>query len=177
MSALPPIVWLAGEPGYDQWAWVRGVMAAHRAGCAFQVLVVERGMPAPNLTLGGRVEVAELDAAARKAHPGMLGTLQVGLSALGTRHPGPVFVGLAARPLAAPKTYKALADELAIVVDVMACTSAVKPRAKGKHGHPILLGEDVRQRALELDPATHQVRDLLDDPHSLDVEDQGILAS
>lgn len=170
--SLPPIVWLAGEPGYDQWSWVRGVMAAHRAGCVYQVLVVERGLPAPNLTLGGKVELAELDAAARKAHPGMLGTLQVGLAALGARHPGPVFVGLAARPLAATETYKALADELAGTE-----APAVKPRAKGKHGHPILLGSTARQRALELDPRTRQVRDLLEDPHSLDVEDQGILAS
>lgn len=170
--SLPPIIWLAGAPGYDQWAWVRGVMAAHRAECAFQVLVVERGLPAPNLTLGGRVEVIELDAAARKARPGMLGTLQVGLTTLGARHAGPVFVGLAARPLAAAETYKALAEELA-----GADVAAVKPRAGGKHGHPILLGEATRKRALELDPATRQVRDLLQDPHSLDVEDQGILAS
>jgi CTP:molybdopterin cytidylyltransferase MocA len=170
--SLPPIIWLAGAAGYDQWAWVRGVMAAHRAGCAHQVLVVERGLPAPNLTLGGKVEVAEVDAAARKARPGMLGTLQVGLTTLGARCPGPVFVGLAARPLAAPETYKALAEELS-----GAGVGAVKPRAEGKHGHPILLGEKARQRALELDPATRQVRDLLQDPHSLDVEDQGILAS
>lgn len=170
--SLPPIIWLAGTPGYDQWSWVRGVMAAHRAGCAFQILVVERGLPAPNLSLGGKVEVAEMDAAARKARPGMLGTLQVGLAILGARFPGPVFVGLAARPLAAAETYKALAEEL-----YGAQVGAVKPRAEGKHGHPILLGEAARRRAFELDPATRQVRDLLEDPHSLDVEDRGILAS
>ncbi len=124
--SLAPIIWLAGELGYDQWSWVRGVMAAHRAGCCRQILVVERGLPFPNLELGGRVEVIEIDAGKRRSQPGMLGTLQLGLEALGDRHPGPVFLGLASRPAASSATYKALSEAF-----VRENVGAMKPRAEG----------------------------------------------
>lgn len=169
---LPPVIWLAGEPGFDQWQWVRGVMAAHRAGCVRQVLAVERGLPHPNVQLGGRVEVLELDAGQRRSHPGMLGTLQLGLAHLGDRDPGPVFLALASRPLARAETYRALYEELGRSQAVV-----VKPCSGGKSGHPILLGVEARLRAGRLDAATQQVRDLVREPRSLNVEDPGVLAS
>jgi CTP:molybdopterin cytidylyltransferase MocA len=166
------VIWLGGEPGYDQWQWVRGVMAAHKAGCCRQILVVEWGFPYPNLELGGRVEVVELDAAARKAFPGMLGSFQLGLEALGERDYGPVFLALAARPLAASSTYRALFG----VLDQEEAM-AVKPCMDGKFGHPVLIGEEGRLLAATLDPKVNQVRDLLLEPCSVEVEDPGVLWS
>lgn len=169
---LPPVVWLGGAPGYDQWQWVRGVMAAHKAGCQCQILVVEWGFPHPNLELSGRVEVVELDTRRRKARPGMLGSLQEGLELLGDRGMGGVFLALAARPLARPETYRALYEEFELEQAV-----AVKPTFEGRSGHPVLLGEEARLMALALDAAKHQVRDVLMDPCVVEVSDPGILSA
>lgn len=168
---LPPVLWLGARPGFQQWDWTRGVLTAHQAGVVHQLLVVVEDLPRPSLDLGGKVEVLDLGLDQVASRAGMLGTLQLGLEALGERHPGPAFVALASRPGAGPDTYASLAE----VLGARDCP-AVKPKHGAKHGHPILLSAAARARALELDPGENELRVLLEGALSVEVDDPGIHA-
>lgn len=169
MNELPAVLWLGAEEGYQQWDWVRGIMTAHRAGVTRQVLVCKEGLPRPMLSLGSRVQTVVRTQAEIDARPGMLGSFQVALEALPEDTPGPVYLALAKRPSASVETYCRLFEALEKGAGL-----SIKPRAEGKHGHPILLVESLRGKALRLDAKAHTVRDLLESPFSLDVTDRGI---
>ncbi len=169
---LPPVVWVGAKPGYSVWEWTGGLMAARKAGVALQILVVAEGAPVPELRLRGSLEVVTVQASdlLKGPAPGMLGSFQLGLEALGDRLPGPVFLALAARPAAAGLTYAKLVEGLRASEG-----AAAKPRVRGKHGHPVLLGAERRSEARGLDPEFCQVRDLLMGAVSVDVDDPGVL--
>ncbi len=115
--------------------WLDRAIAAQRAAGVGRVVVVVAAPwdQAIRAHVGARSDV--LVAQNDRPELGMLGSLRVGLAALGDTD-GPVVVSLIDHPWVRAETVVALIDR----VRTAGASAIARPRVRGLHGHPIVIG-------------------------------------